>query len=713
MAYFSRKFIVACILLFASVLPIPAQTTAHKAPNKNLSGISALAVSCFSRIHYDGKSLDQKKAEQAFLQYLKTLDPGKYFLTQQDIDEFMAQKAKFASMFSSGKLELPFQVYNRVQDRYTLYADFAQRLLKKSPEELMNSDEVMLIDRKNCPWEKDVAALYPLWRKRIVNELIIATMADRSAREEYQKEKEKGTPEADLPELPTDTPAELILKRIRQVQRYYSENEAIDVLELFLNAVASAYDPHSSYMTPVSDEDFAVEMSLKLSGIGAVLTSVDGYTKIVEIITGGPADKDGRLQAGDRIVAVAQEGKKAEDVVNMSLTKVVRRIRGKAGTKVTLSVIQSKKGLNSVPVKIQLTRAEIIVKDREASGKVIESKNAAGETRKIGVLTLPSFYMDFDAARDGDPNYKRASLDVQNILEDFKKQNVDGVVMDLRNNGGGSLQDAVVLSGLFVKEGPVVQVRETARTESYDDTDGGKIAYDGPLVVMVDRLSASASEIFAAAIRDYGRGIIVGDAKTHGKGTVQTLSSLDNFIVFLLGKRIKAGSVKVTCAKFYRINGESTQLKGVTPDIVYPSFFDVMDLGEDKLDNPLPWDTIKAANFEPAPCKALLNQSIPVLRAASQERIGKNTDFMLLKENIDRFKKIREEKTVSLNLEKRWQKYIEEKKIADEQERIYNKAANSKRKKDKHKDEEKDIYLDETVNVLNDWIDITKKANAK
>lgn len=666
-------------------------------------------------MHYSGKKMTPERAQLAFRQYLKALDPGKYFLTQKDIDEFMGAKDKFSAMFTYGDLKLPFTAYNRVQNRYQLYADFAKRLFQTDAGELMSGDERMVVDRKDVPWEKDVPALYAVWRQRLVNELIIATMADRVAKEEYNLEKEKGTPESELPELPAEPPAQRILKRIEQVRRFYADNEPIDILELFLNAVAAAYDPHTAYLTPVSDEDFAVEMSLKLSGIGAVLTSVDGYTKVVEIITGGPAEKDGRLQPGDRIVAVAQEGKKAEDVIDMPLNKVVRRIRGKAGTRVTLSVIQSKKGLNSVPVKIQITRAEIIVKDREAQGKIVTVKNAAGQERRLGVLTLPSFYMDFEAARKGKKDYKCASRDVRRILEDFNREKVDGVVMDLRNNGGGSLSDAVVLSGLFIKDGPVVQVREESGVETYDDMDGGEVVYGGPMVVLVDRLSASASEIFAAAMRDHGRALVVGDMKTHGKGTVQTLSSLDNLIVFLLGKRVKSGSVKVTCAKFYRVNGESTQLKGVTPDIVFPSFYDVMDLGEDKLDNPLAWDTIKAVPFRPAPEKELLNSSVMALRAASEKRIHENADFELLKNDIARYEQIRSEKEISLNLEKRWKRYQEEKKIADEQERVFSKAFGNKRKKEKDKDRdaEKDIYLDETLNILNDWIDINRITTSK
>lgn len=388
---------------------------------------------------------------------------------------------------------------------------------------------------------------------------------------------------------------------------------------------------------------------------------------------------------------------------------MVRRIRGKADTKVTLTVLSAKKGLNSVPVKITIVRKEVIVKDSEAKGEIRTIKTESGEERKIGIITLPSFYMDFDAAHNGDKNYKRASLDVKKILLDFKSKKVDGVVMDLRSNGGGSLPDAVSLCGLFIKDGPMVQVKAENDLEICADMDGGECVYDGPMVVVVNRLSASAAEIFAGAMQDYGRAVIVGDAKTHGKGTVQTLASLDRWIIFLVGKRLKAGSLKVTCAKFYRINGESTQLKGVIPDVILPSFFDSMDMGEDKLDNPMPWDRIAATSYEMAPRHIVLRAAIPFLQESSAKRIQENNDFKALQADIERYKKMREQKTIPLNLEKRWQKYMEEKKISDEQAKLFNLDANTKKSGKKNKEKEKDVYLDESVQILNDLISIQKK----
>ena len=671
-----------------------------KQPTNELRGIAALAISCFARQHYNGTPLNARKCDLAFQEYLQSLDPAKMYLTDEDVQEFLSGRENFPRMFASGDLQLPFGIFNLVHSRQRLYAEFAKHQIAHV---VLDGNDTIQLDRKKAPRAKNVKELFELWKKKLTNDLILIHLSDRAIAREIEERKAKGDTK-DLPEIPKTTPQERLLKRIDQTIRYYAGMEPIDVLEIFLNAVAAAYDPHTAYLTPVSDEDFNISMSLKLFGIGAVLTSEDGYTKIVEVIPGGPAAKDGRLQPGDRISAVAQAGKDAEDIINMPLNKVVRRIRGPVGTDVILTVLPAKNGgVNAVPVKIRLTRAEVVVKDSEATGEVRTIRSASGKDRKLGVISLPSFYMDFDAARKGDPNYKCASRDVRKILEDFKKQGVDGVVVDLRSNGGGSLPDAVALSGLFIKSGPVVQVRTPSEVESYDDPDKGEIVYDGPLVVLVNRLSASASEIFAGVIRDYNRGIVVGDSKTHGKGTVQNMNSLDPLIVYLLGRRIKAGSIKITCAKFYRVNGESTQLKGVVPDIVFPSFFDTMDMGEDKLDNPLEWD--KIAPVVSGKDGLPLDRILPSLREKSAARVAASADFNLLKKDIERFEKIQAEKNVPLNLEIRWKKYLEEKKIADEQAKLFKLEDRTTQKKDKKKDDQKDLYLDETLNILNDLIE--------
>ncbi len=678
------RFLLIFVFLF------PVFLSAARTSTQELRAITALAVSAIARQHYNSAPLNSAKCDLAFQEYLKFLDPEKIYLTEQDVEEFLTVRSKFPKIFSSGQLDFAFAVFERVQSRRKMYCDFAKRSLEKLN---LDGNDTIRIDRKDVPREKEVTALYLLWEKKLKNDLILITLSDRAMKQELAERQAKGETK-DLPVLPSDTPQTRLIKRLEQINRHFDDMEGIDVAEIFINSIAAAYDPHTAYLSPASDEDFNIDMSLKLSGIGAVLTAEDGYTKVVEIVPGSPSGIDGRLQPGDRITGVAQGDGETVDIVNMPLKKVVRLIRGKSGTSVTLTVLHAKNGgISSVPVKIRLIRAEVVVKDSEASGEIRKMPNGT----KIGIITLPSFYMDFQAAHSGDPNYKCASRDVLKILQNFNREGVDGVVMDLRSNGGGSLPDAVALSGLFIPEGPMVQVRSVERVETYDDPDGGDVAYGGPLVVLVNRLSASASEIFAGAIRDYGRGIVAGDAKTHGKGTVQTMTNLDPLIAYLIRQKIKAGSIKLTCAKFYRVNGESTQLHGVRPDIVFPSFFDVMDMGEDKLDNPMPWDSIKPAEYDKT--NTLPNNLIPGLKDKSDKRVAENPDFIRLRQNIARFDRIRKNKTMSLNLETRWKEYLDEKKLADEQEKLFQSAGDNKKKK-----EGKDIYLDEALNILNDLI---------
>lgn len=672
---------------------------------RDLSGISRLTISCITRLHYNAVPLDEAKAKMAFQEYLKFLDPMKVYLTEKDIAEFSGNEKDFVKSFSAGNLKLAMEMYQLLRERQREYCDFAEKLLNNMPEDFFAGNDTYQIDRKKAAWQSDPSKLPGLWTKRIKNELIVLTLSDRSIAQEIEQKKAAGETK-DLPEMPKKTLKERMMQRLNYLRRMGDEMEPIDVAELFLNSIAAVYDPHTAYLSPVTDEDFNISMSLKLSGIGAVLTTEDEYTKIVEIIPGGPADKDGRLQAGDRIIAVAQEGKEAEDILGMSLQKVVQRIRGPVGTPVILTVLKAKSGgVNSVPVKIRLVRDEVMVKDSEAKGEVRMIKGPDGVKRKLGVISLPSFYLDFDAASKGDPNYKCASRDIKKILQDFNKQGVEGLIIDLRSNGGGSLDDVVKLCGLFIKDGPMVQVRSKDSVETLDDADGGRVVFDKPMIVLVNRLSASASEIFAGAIRDYGRGIVVGDSKTHGKGSVQVIRHLDPMMPYMLGKKIKGGSVKITIAKFYRVNGESTQLKGVVPDIIFPSFFDAMDLGEDKLDNPLPWDTIASAKIRRASNSYALEKQLPELRKKSAERVAKNNDFQRLKADIARFKKIQDQKEVSLNLEKRWESYQEEKKVEEEQVKMFNldNASDSKDEKDK-----KDTYLDECLNILSDMVSLSK-----
>ena len=520
-----------------------------------------------------------------------------------------------------------------------------------------------------------------------------------------EKNAGKNAPVKRIVRRPVDkTPLERTRYRISRFLQFYRNMDAMDILELYLSTLTQIYDPHSQYMSPRSEEDFNINMKLSLVGIGALLSSEDGYTKIVKIIPGGPADLDGRLKAEDRIIAVTQENEDPVDILDMPLNKVVNMIRGKEKTKVTLTILQGSKGSSAAPVNITLTRDKVRLKESEASGKLHEIRTRTGKKR-VAVLTLPSFYIDFSAAYRGDPNYRSSTRDIANLIMKFSKDApLDGLVIDLRSNGGGSLLEAVTMTGLFIKEGPVVQVRDQRSCKVDEDKDGGRILYSGPLALLTNRFSASASEIFAGAIKDYQRGIILGDSKTHGKGTVQTLEELDKLTAFW-GNRKPAGTLKLTNAKFYRINGESTQLKGITPDIVFPSFTDAMEIGEDKLDHAMKWDTIEPVAFQYH--NPRLSFLIPILRERSKIRVDNSRDFQLLKRDIDIYRKLRDRKTVVLNLEKRWKEYLAEKKLEDEQQKLLRLEKDEDRKA---KNDVKDLYLDETLNVIKDWIELEKRG---
>ena len=455
-------------------------------------------------------------------------------------------------------------------------------------------------------------------------------------------------------------------------------------------------------------------MSLSLEGIGATLSSEDGYTKVVQLVPGGPAAKDGRLQAGDKIIAVAQEGEAPVDIIDMSVSNVVKLIRGKEGitfnteyasegTKVVLSVL-TKKGAG-VPESIEITRAKVELKESEAAGVVKMIKTPDGKEFKAGIITLPRFYIDFKAAAQGDPNYKSSTRDIKKILEKFAIAKVDGVIMDLRFNGGGSLAEAITLTGLFIKDGPIVQVRAYNRNVVVKNDPDSAIDYAGPLVVLTNKMTSSAAEIFAGAIKDYKRGILVGDTRTYGKGTVLEVVELSNLLRYV-NQEFPAGSLKFESAVFYRINGSSTQELGITPDLVLPSMTEHMEIGEMYSDNHLPWDSINNVNHDIY--DENLDKYIEDLKKASSSRIGESTDFRRIQENIELYQKYKDRKSVSLNEKVRWAEYKQEKKAADAQEKVYGEMSETNSEEDKKDINATDPVIKEAVFVLNDYIEIKK-----
>ncbi|MBP5182182.1 MAG: carboxy terminal-processing peptidase, partial [Lentisphaeria bacterium] len=682
------------------------------APSADMKIIARVVAYTTEHSHFRKEKIDGEISRNLFDDYFKMLDPGRNFFTEKDIRRFAPRRDRLAFDLASGDISFAFEVFSLYVERLRSYEKFVNAFLS-SPVSL-SSSETYVPNRSKLPYCADEKALEKLWRKRIVNDLILMKMADMAEKEEAEKnssgKKEKkaekkpsetGKKNDEPPPPPKKrTPEERLRKRVHQSVQYYSGMESQDVAEFFLTCFLQVYDPHSSYMSPRTQEDFDINMKLSLVGIGAVLTNEDGYTKIVKIIPGGPADKDGRLKAGDRIDGVTQENGEHTDLMDMPVSKVVNFIRGKEGTKVTLSVLE--KGSTGARKSITLVRAEVKLKDSEASAKVRKTRDPSGKERRIGVITLPSFYIDFEAAFRGDREYKSSTRDVLRLLGDLSKEGpLDGLIIDLRGNGGGSLLEAVTLTGLFIPSGPVVQVRDPKNTKVDSDRDGGLVAYPGPLAVLTNRLSASSAEIFTGAIQDYRRGIVIGDRRTHGKGTVQTVSDLGKYTTFL-GMGSAAGSLKLTNAKFYRINGESTQLRGVVPDIVLPSFSELMELGEDKLPHAMAWDKIGSVAY--VPLRTGIPQCLPFLREQSEKRQEKDPDFVTLRRDMESYRKIRDKKEVVLDLQKRWKEYQAEKKLFEEQEKIL-KTDQDEEKGDPDKEKKgTDLYLKESLSIMCDYL---------
>ncbi len=682
--------------LYASSLPakrpVSEKKVSHGRPfeqTEEMRVITSITYNMLSKMHYAKRDVDSVNSKKLFDFYLKTLDPLKLYFTKDQVELWRTHQKILLPMIANGDVSLALAIFNKYLHNLEEYDQFVKNATFTKAD--FETNELYRFDRLKTDWPANRQERAALWRKKLKNDLISIILQDRIKAEELKKENKP---------VPVPKPAiERIRKRVDQFVQFNKKMEPVEALELYLNSFAHLFDPHTSYMAPRSEEDFNINMQLSLVGIGAVLTSEDGYTKIVQIIPGGPADLDKRLKAEDRIIAVAQENAEPVDVVDMPLSKVVSMIRGEAGTKVRLTVLEGVKGAKALPVNIEITRNKVELKESEAKGELRSVKAENGETLNVGVILLPSFYADFRAASSGDRNYKSSTRDVRKIIQSFKKKGkLDGLVIDLRSNGGGSLQEAVTLTGLFIKDGPVVQIRDAAgRITQYKDEDPA-VEYAGPLIVMTNRLSASASEIFAGAIKDYKRGILVGDKKTHGKGTVQVVADLNNYVHFY-GYAFSAGSIKLTNAKFYRINGASTQLKGVAPDIAFPTFTDAMETGEDKLDNPLKWDEIDAvahAQYEPNICAIASD-----LRRKSDARVAASPEFTMLKRDIAYLMKNKDKKTISLNLEQRWKEYLREKDIYEEQAKLLHLDG---AEKDKKKNTKKDLYLDETLNIMRDYI---------
>ncbi len=539
---------------------------------------------------------------------LKAIDPARSLLTQQDIKNVPVKN--LANQIERGNLETVYRLYGLSLTRSEERLDFWLSTLSKGASAIDLSDrEELQVRDQETPWVSDLMALKHLWRKQLENQAINLLLADRSETEMIKA----------------------LVRRYKSQKNRIEQTRPDDIFSGVINAYASAYDPHTSYLPPADSETFNINMSLSLQGIGAVLQSEDEFTKIVNLIPGGPAEMDGRLKPADRILGVAQGLKPFEDVVGWRLDEVVQLIRGPKGSQVRLEV---QAGDDAPHREIVLIRDRVQLEEQSAKSYTVE----VGKNRKkIGVIIIPTFYSDFTAKQAGDPNYRSTTRDVKKLFEKLRQQNVDGVIVDLRNNGGGSLQEAYELFGLFIPRGPVVQIQSAGgRTDVRGDRDPS-VFWEGPMAVLVNRLSASASEIFAGAVQDYGRGLVIG-SQTFGKGTVQALLPVNK------------GQLKLTIAKFYRISGQSTQHQGVIPDIQFPSAFDPNEIGESALDTALPWDQIRSLRYRPIDSPQTRTSQ---LIDRHQERIATDPNFKALIKRTERALELRGEKGTSLHLETR------------------------------------------------------------
>jgi len=637
-------------------------------------------VELLKRHHYNKPPLNDERSLKIYDSYLKLLDPSRSYFTAADIAEFDQWRTQFDDLLKSGDLDPGFIIYKRHLDRLKQRLDFVLAQLDDGVDNLdFSIDESLQTDREKAPWAKNSAELDDLWRKRLKDEALRLKIAGKEPK----------------------AIQELLLKRYKNQISRLEQTRGEDIFQAYINAFAQTYDPHTNYLSPDNAENFDINMSLSLEGIGAVLQNDNDYVKVVRLVPAGPADKSKQIVPADKIIGVAQGNGEMVDVIGWRLDEVVKLIRGPKGSVVRLDVIPASNAPNDQTSKVVAITREAVKLEEQAAKKSVLKLQHEGHDYKLGVIEVPAFYLDFKAFRAGDPNYTSTTRDVKRLLGELQKEKVDGVVLDLRNNGGGSLQEATELTGLFIDQGPTVLVRNSdGRVDVLNDENTG-IFYKGPLTVLVNRLSASASEIFAGAMQDYHRALIIG-GQTFGKGTVQTVQPLNH------------GELKLTLAKFYRVSGQSTQHQGVIPDIEYPAVVDTKEIGESALPEAMPWDSIRPA-IKPAvdPFKPFLAE----LQARHNTRTATDPDFVFTRERLALAQKLMHETTVSLNETQRRAQHaeIEGQQLAMENARrkakgeeqlkelkkVDEDAAPEEEAKTKPED---DAYLTETGKIMLDYL---------
>ena len=673
------------LVLGFSALPLAAKTTTatswdYLQPDREQVIASLNVVELLRRHHYNKPPLNDERSIQIYDNYLKLLDPSRSYFTAADIAEFNQWRSRFDDLLKSGDLEPGFTIYRRHLTRMEERLNYALAELGKGVDKIdFTVDEQLQVDREKAPWAKDRAELDELWRKRVKDEVLRLKIAGKETKDIQ----------------------ELLTKRYKNQLARLKQTRGEDVFQAYINAFATTYDPHTTYLSPDNAENFDINMSLSLEGIGAVLQSDNEHVKVVRLVPAGPAEKSKQIAPADKIVGVAQGNDEMVDVIGWRLDEVVKLIRGPKGSTVRLEVIPASNPPSDQTSKVvTITREAVKLEEQAAKKKVLDLKHD-GRDYKLGVIELPAFYLDFKAFRAGDPNYKSTTRDVKRLLDELQAEKVDGVVIDLRNNGGGSLQEATELTSLFIEQGPTVLVRNAdGRVDVLADENKG-VYYTGPLAVLVNRLSASASEIFAGAMQDYHRALILG-GQTFGKGTVQTIQPLNH------------GELKLTLAKFYRVSGQSTQHQGVIPDITYPDVMDTKDIGESALPAALPWDSIRPAiTPELDPIKPFLTE----LKSRHDLRTAKDPDFVFTRDRLTLAKKLMAETTVSLNEQTRRarQVEVEAKQLALENNRRQAKGEEPLKELEKEDEDalpvadekstpEDDAYLAESGRILLDYL---------
>ena len=616
-----QRVIVILLLSFISVTTlyssIYASTDAELGPIEKQSEQTALFREILDRLatrHYHGQKINDELSERYLTTYIEMLDPLKSYFLQSDIEEFSKWKTKLDDLARRGDVNPGFIMFNRLRTQAIAQHQANIELLESDYEFDFTADETIILDGEERDWLESPVQRDEYWRKRIKDAMIRLLLND--------KEPAKAR--------------ELLIKRFTNQKKQMQQRDSQDVFQLYVNALASLYDPHTAYYSPRTTENFQINMSLSLEGIGAELTIEDEYTKVARIIPGGPADLQGLLKAEDKIISVGQDDKELVDVIGWRLDDVVDLIRGPKDSTVRLELINGASDSADSTEVIAIVRDKVKLEEKSAQSKIINI-NQNGVEMRLGVIDIPAFYMDFEAYRKRDPEYKSTTRDVYKLLMELREERVDGIILDLRNNGGGSLHEATMLTDLFIDSGPVVQIRNAYQQVSRDQRATSRAVYNGPLLVMINRLSASASEIFAGAIQDYDRALVVG-SQSFGKGTVQDVTGLSS------------GQLKLTISKFYRVSGDSTQHRGVLPDIEFPSLYDKEEVGESHKDNALPWDNIHAVPYKRS---AGVKHYVPLLHTAHQQRINSDPDFVHLVKQLEFSDSWDADKTIYLNIEKR------------------------------------------------------------